>query len=106
VEKKAMTEYPSDPQRQQSSPTLREMLEGYAVFNAWEAQEQAQTLSQLSAKESLRQYFELCNLASGLSDADNPVFLEQNAKHWSQLHKRLKRLRSITPHGKTTPGAG
>lgn len=101
-----MTEYPSDPQCKQSSPTLREMLEGYAVFNAWEAQEQAQTLSQLSTQESLRQYFELCNLASELSDADNPVFLEQNAKHWSQLHKRLERLRSITPHGQTTPGAG
>lgn len=101
-----MTEYPSDPQCKQSSPTLREMLEGYAVFNAWEAQEQAQNLPQLSAKESLRQYFELCNLASELSDADDPVFLEQNARHWSQLHKRLERLRSIAPHGQTTPSAG
>jgi len=101
-----MTEYPSAPQRQQSSPTLREILEGYAAFNVWEAQEQAHTLAQMSTKESLRQYFELCNLAAGLSDTDNPVFLEQNAKHWSQLHKRLERLRSITSHGETTPGAG
>ncbi|MFZ2358790.1 MAG: hypothetical protein WA040_05560 [Anaerolineae bacterium] len=101
-----MTEYPSDPQGKQALPSLREMLEGYAVFNAWEAQEQAQTLSQLGTEESLRQYFELCNLTSGLSDANDPVFLEQNAKHWSQLHKRLERLRSITPHGQTTPGAG
>lgn len=101
-----MTEYPSDPQSERSLPTLREMLAGYAVFNAWEAQEQALTLSQLSATESLRQYFELCSLAAGLSDDSDSVFLEQNAKHWSQLHKRLKRLRSITPHGKTTPGAG
>jgi len=101
-----MTEYPSDPQRQQSSPTLREMLEGYAIFNAWEAQEQAQTLSQMSTEESLRQYFELCNLASGLSDGDDPVFLEQNAKHWSQLHRRLERLRSETHHGQTAPSAG
>ncbi len=87
-------------------PTLQELLAGYAVFNAWEAQEQAEALAQMSREESLRQYFELCNLASGLSDADNPVFLEQNAKHWSQLHKRLERLRSITYHGQTTPGAG
>lgn len=101
-----MTEYPSDPQRQQSSPTLREMLEGYAVFNAWEAQEQAQTLAKMGTEESLRQYFELCKLASGLSDADNPVFLEQNAKHWSQLHKRLERLRGITLNGQTAASAG
>lgn len=101
-----MAEYPSDPQRQQSSPTLREMLEGYAVFNAWEAQEQAETLAQMSREESLRQYFELSNLASVLSDDDDPVFLEQNAKHWSQLHKRLERLRGITLNGQTTASAG
>ena len=63
-----MAEYPSDPQRQQSSPTLREMLEGYAVFNAWEAQEQAETLAQMSREESLRQYFELCNLGRSRVD--------------------------------------
>jgi hypothetical protein len=95
-----------DPLDAREQPTLRELLAGYAIFNAWEAQEQAQTLSQLSVEESLRQYFELCNLASGLSDDDDPVFLEQNAKHWSELRKRLERLRSVTSHGQTTPGTG
>lgn len=101
-----MDAYRYDPLDAREQPTLREMLEGYAIFNAWEAQEQTQTLSQLSVEESLRQYFELCSLASGLSDDDDPIFLEQNAKHWSQLRQRLEQLRSVTFHGQTTPSAG
>lgn len=100
-----MSEYLSEQQNDRPSLTLRKMLEGYALFNAWEAQERAQVLSQISVEESLRQYFALCDLAFGLSDKDNPVFLEQNAKHWAQLRERLERLRSVEKHGKTTAGA-
>jgi hypothetical protein len=100
-----MKEYPSDPQSERSTPTLREMLAGYALFNAWEEEEQSIVLPHLTVEESLRQYFDLCNLASVLSDDDDPVFLEQNAKHWAQLRERLERLQGVTPHGQTTTSA-
>lgn len=94
-----MTEHPSDPQDQHPSPTMRDMLAGYMLFNAWEAQEQAQTLPHLGVQESLHQYFELCHLSSVLSNENDPVFLEQNARHWANLRGRLERLRTGQSHG-------
>lgn len=101
-----MVEYPYDLGEEKKQPTLRELLAGYTLFNAWEAQEQATTLAQLSVEESLRQYFELCSLASSLCDDDDPIFLEQNAQHWAKLRKRLEQLQTVTSHGKTTPSSG
>ena len=47
--------------------TLREVLEGYRRFNAWEREEQKNALPGLSVEESLRRYFELCDLAHALA---------------------------------------
>ena len=47
--------------------TLREVLEGYRRFNAWELEEQKSALQELSVEESVRQYFELCDLARALA---------------------------------------
>jgi len=101
-----MTEYRSNPLPEHFLPTLREMLAGYAQFNAWEEENQAETLPQLSMEESLRQYFELSSMAAALSADGDQVFFEQNAQHWSALRQRLERLRDVMPNGKAVAGAG
>jgi hypothetical protein len=63
--------------------TLREVLEGYRRFNAWELEEQKSALQKLSVEESMRQYFELCDLARALAPDAAHVFLKQNGAHWT-----------------------
>ena len=101
-----MTDYPSASQTERPVPTLREMLAGYALYNAWERQEQAQTLPQTSVEDSLRRYFELCAMATALAGDEDEVFFEQNERHWTFLHQRLERLQSVLANGKASPGAG
>ncbi|NUQ37838.1 MAG: hypothetical protein HUU23_08600 [Caldilineales bacterium] len=101
-----MTEYPSDPQNERPTPTLREMVAGYALFNAWEQEEQSRSLPQLTLEEALNQYFGLYSLVLDLAGGDLPVFLEQNARHWAVLHQRHQRLRSVMPDGEAASGTG
>jgi hypothetical protein len=53
--------------RVSENPTLREILEGYKRFNAWELQEEKKELPQLTIEESLTQFFELCDLMHALA---------------------------------------
>lgn len=101
-----MTEHSSDPQNERPILTLREMLEGYELFNAREQEERSSSLPFLSVDEALDQYFELYGMAIELAGDDLPLFLEQHADHWSLLHRRNKLLRSITPNEETAPSTG
>jgi hypothetical protein len=83
-------------------PTLREVLEGYRHFNAWELEEQRRELSKLSVKESLTQFFELCDLARALSPDEAQIFLAQDKARWTALRKKLQRATRIMRGAKTT----
>lgn len=76
-------------------PTLREVLEAYRLFNAWELEEEKRELPQLRVDESLAQFFELCALAQALAPDSAQVFLELDKAHWMALRKRLKRAAEV-----------
>jgi hypothetical protein len=83
-------------------PTLREVLEGYRRFNAWELKEQKRELSQLSVEESVTQFFELCDLARALAPDAEQIFFEQDKAHWMTLRKKLQRAARVMGSAKTT----
>jgi len=83
-------------------PTLREILEGYERFNAWELEEQKRELRQLTAEESLTQFFELCDLARALALDAEHIFLERDKAYWIALHKKLQRAAKMMGNAKTT----
>lgn len=101
-----MNESPNSVEVNVELPTLRELLEGYRVFNEWEEHEEARVLPFLSVKESLRQYFELRRLARALAGDNDQVFLEQNATHWIELHERHERIATATKYGQPTRSPG
>jgi hypothetical protein len=84
--------------------TLREVLEGYRRFNAWELEEQKSALQKLSVEESVRQYFELCDLARALAPDAEQIFLEQHKVHWVVRRKKFQRLAKAMKNARTTPG--
>jgi len=84
--------------------TLREVLEGYKRFNAWEREEQKNALPGLSVEESLRRYFELCDLAHALAPDAAQVFLKQNEAHWTARRKKLQRLAEAMGNARATRG--
>ena len=73
-------------------PTLKQILEGYAQFNEWERSEQRAQLRQLSVDESLRQFFQLCNLVRPLQPDSRAEerFIEQSHASWIALRRRLQ----------------
>jgi len=83
-------------------PTLREILEGYRRLNAWELEEHKRELSGLSVKESLTQFFELCDLAWALSSNEIQTALEQDKAHWIVLRNKLKQAAEVMRRAKTT----
>ena len=86
--------------------TLQEVLEGYKRFNVWELEEQKSALRRLSVEESLRRYFELCDLAHALAPDAAQVFLKQNEAHWTVRRKKLQRLAKAMENARTAPGRG
>lgn len=76
-------------------PTLREILEGYKRFNAWELEEQKRELPWLTVEESLMQFFELCDLARTLAPNAERIFLEQDEAYWIALHQKLQRAAKV-----------
>ena len=85
-------------------PTLREIMEGYKRFNAWELEEQKRELPRLTVEESLTQFFELCDVARTLAPDTERIFLEQDKAHWVALRKRLQRAAKVMNDAKTTHG--
>jgi len=85
-----------------ATPTLREILEGYKRFNAWELEEQRKELSRMSVEESLTQFFELCHLARALAPNTEEIFLEQDKAHWIALRDKLQRAAKVMGGGETT----
>ncbi|MEA3396163.1 MAG: hypothetical protein U9R05_01715 [Chloroflexota bacterium] len=83
-------------------PTLRECLEGYKRFNAWELKEQKRELPWLTVEESLLQFFELCDLARTLAPNAERVFLEQDKAHWIALHQKFQRVAQAMTDAPTT----
>jgi hypothetical protein len=85
-----------------SVPTIREQLEDYRRFNAWERAAQRTTLQALSMTESLAQFFELCALASVLAPEHEARFLEERGAHWQAMYNRQRRLAEWRQSGTTT----
>jgi len=83
-------------------PTLREVLQGYNKFNAWEFEEQQRRLPQLAVTESLTLFFELCDLMRLLAPGVELVFLEQDQAHWIALRKRFQQAAEVMGSAKTT----
>lgn len=77
------------------SPTLREVLDGYELFNSWELEEQKRELPRLSMEEGLAQFFELCALARVLAPDLEQLVLEHDKAHWMALHERLQRAAEV-----------
>ena len=71
---------------------LQQMLAGYEQFNVWEAEEQARILPQLTIEESLRQYFELCELTRIFAPNAKDEFLAENVKHWTAMRRKYEKL--------------
>lgn len=84
--------------------TLHEALEGYKRFNTWELEEQKSALRRLSVEESLRRYFELCDLAHALAPDAAQVFLKQNEAHGTVRRKKLQRLAKVMGNARATRG--
>jgi hypothetical protein len=84
------------------TPTLREVVAGYERFNTWELEEQRRELPHLTVEESLRQFFELSNLARALAPDADRVFLGQDKIHWIALRERLQRVAEAMGSGRTT----
>jgi len=78
-----------------ATPALREILEGYERFNAWELEEQKRDLPRLTVEGSLMQFFELCDLARTLAPDTEEVFLKQDKAHWIALRERLQRAAKV-----------
>ncbi|MEW5986778.1 MAG: hypothetical protein AB1791_09105 [Chloroflexota bacterium] len=87
-----------------TKPTLREILEGYNRFNAWEAAVQKDRLARLSITESLTQFLELCYLARTLTPDTGQLFSEQDRAYWIEL--RQKRLRAAKVMGYARAATG
>ena len=85
-------------------PTLREVLEGYRQFNAWELAEQERVLSRLSVEEGLTQFVELCALARTLAPDAERVFFEQDTACWIARCKRLQRVAEAVDNAQTARG--
>ncbi len=83
-------------------PTLRESLEGYKRFNAWELEEQKRKLPCLTIEKSLLQFFELCDLARTLAPNAERVFLEQDKAHWIARRQKLQRVAQAMTDAPTT----
>lgn len=85
-----------------STPTLKELLEGYRTFNEWEREEQRRTLPNLSVEEAIRQYFELAAFAKGAAVADADFFLERSGAQWALLYEKLRRAGRTMKDASTT----
>ena len=84
------------------NPTLRQVLEGYRRFNAWEIEEQRKTLPRLSVEESLTQFFELCDLAHDLAPDVEQIFFAQDQAHWIALRAKMQRAAQKMDHAPAT----
>jgi len=85
-------------------PTLRDVLEGYKLFNAWEFKEQRGDLQTLSVAKSLTQYCDPCKLAHALAPNAEQIFPTQDTMHWETLRKKLNRAAEVM--GDARPARG
>jgi hypothetical protein len=76
-------------------PTARQLLQGYARFNAWEREEEKRELPRLTMEEGLAQFFELCEMARALAPNAAQEFLAQDTAHWIALRKKLGRAAKV-----------
>ncbi len=79
--------------------TIREVLEGYRYFNAWELQKQNEELPKLTIEESLRQFFELCAVARKLAPDAEQIFLADKKADWIARHERMKQAARVMSNG-------
>jgi hypothetical protein len=66
----------------ESNPSLQKVLQGYKRFNAWELEEQAIRLPELSVTESINQFFQLCALSQLLAKNAALTFFKQDEQDW------------------------
>lgn len=86
------------------TPALREVLEGYKLFNAWEFEGQCWDLQSLSVAKCLTQYCDLCGVAHALTPNAEQIFLAQDTMHWETLREKLKRAAEVM--GDARPARG
>lgn len=89
----------------QAPQSIRELLEGYKRYNAWESEERQRILPQLSLADGLQQYFDLQALARVFAPEAEAVFLKQRAQHWMALHTALSRAAEYFAHAATARSA-
>ena len=71
---------------------LQQMSAGYEQFNAWEAEEQARILPQLTIEEGINQYIELWELSRVFAPNAKDEFLAENVKHWTAMRRKYERI--------------
>lgn len=72
-------------------PTLREILAGYELANAWEREEERTRLPRLTVDESVRQYLEMCEWVQRIAPEAESVFLEERLAHYEWLHRQMEK---------------
>lgn len=75
--------------------TIRDIVDGYRLVNEWESQEEKQRLPRLTVTDSLRQYFELKELACQVAPDSKEVFQEERLAYWHEWRKRVRRATRV-----------
>lgn len=86
-----------------SPPTVREVLAGYRLFNAWEVEDKRKRLSDLSVSESLTQYFQLQAMVRSLAPDADRAFSELDKARWiawKQKRQQAARIMGYASHTK------
>jgi hypothetical protein len=76
-------------------PTLKEILAGYKLANAWEREEERERLPRLSVEESARQYLEMWEWARRIAPEAEAVFKEERMMHYEALHREMERAAKV-----------
>lgn len=84
--------------------TLKDIVAGYRLVNEWQSEQDKQRLPLLTVQDSLRQYFELSQLAHQLAPDLAQVFQEERIAYWIEwretqlLAARVMLRDAITDH--------
>lgn len=76
-------------------PTMREILAGYELANAWEREEARERLPRLSVEESVRQYLELLEMTRRVAPEAESCFLAERMTHYETLHHKMEKAAAV-----------
>jgi hypothetical protein len=69
--------------------TLRDIVAGYRLVNEWQSEQEKRQLPLLTVQDSLRQYFELTQLAHQLAPDLSQYLQKERIAYWTEWHERL-----------------